>query len=302
MSSTMPWHAGARRVQERVGEAHLADRLAAGIRTEVPPDGAAFLGELPQVVVASTDADGLVWVTALTGPPGFLAVPTPDVLTIAANPGDGDPLRAALAAPAHVGLLGLEPATRTRVRLNGRSAPIDGDGDGGAGLEVALDEVFGNCPKHIVPRVVVDDEGATSSAARSTRGLDDDLAARLAAADTVFVGTTDGQGRADASHRGGPPGFVEVVDATHLRFPDYRGNSMYQTLGNVDAHPAIGLLVPDWSTGAALHLTGWAEIDFEPSPALRERFPRAPRIVTVELDGAIDRPAAFPLRWWSRPD
>ena len=88
-----------------------------------------------------------------------------------------------------------------------------------------------------------------------------------------------------------------MVDATTLRFPDYRGNSMYQTLGNLELRPAIGLLVADWTTGAALHLTGRARVDFELTDDDRRRFPRARRLITVALDAVVDRPDASPLRW-----
>ena len=293
-----PWHVGERRVQERVGEAHLADRLADGIRADVPDVAIEFLAGLPQIVLAAAAADSdvdshdQVWVTALNGPPGFLDVPRPDLLTIAARPQVDDPLAEVLAHPARVGLIALEPGTRTRVRLNGRSRPV------GGGLEVELDQVFANCPKHIHPREVVGTT-TTDPSAHLTAGpaLTDDAIRRLTTADTFFVGSTDDEGNADASHRGGPPGIIDVLDETHLRFPDFRGNSMYQTLGNLDLHPAVGLLVLDWTTGAALHLTGRAQVDYDLTPELQARFPRAQRLITVEIDGVVDRPAASPLRW-----
>jgi predicted pyridoxine 5'-phosphate oxidase superfamily flavin-nucleotide-binding protein len=286
-----PWRVGERRVQARVGETHLADRLAAGIRREIPDGAVEFLAGLRQIVLAAADDEGAVWVTALTGPFGFLDVPRPDLLTIAATPGAGDPLAGVLAGPTRVGLVGLEPATRSRVRLNGRSRPVAG------GLEVELDQVFGNCPKHIHPREVIGEAPIEPAPSAASPGLTDDQIRRLAAADTFFVGSTDDAGNADASHRGGEPGVIEVLDERHLRFPDYRGNSMYQTLGNLDVAPEIGLLVLDWATGAALHLTGRAAVDYDLTPELRARFPRAQRLITVELDGVVDRPDGSPLRW-----
>jgi hypothetical protein len=69
-------------------------------------------------------------------------------------------------------------------------------------------------------------------------------------------------GGADASHRGGNPGFVEVVDGSTLRIPDYSGNSLFNTLGNllVDAH--FGMLVPDFRDGRMLQLTGMARVNW----------------------------------------
>jgi hypothetical protein len=67
-----------------------------------------------------------------------------------------------------------------------------------------------------------------------------------------------------ARRRTGPtscnPGFIEVVDVETLRIPDYVGNSMFNTLGNLVVDPAAGLVVPDFEHGRALQLTGRAEV------------------------------------------
>ena len=64
----------------------------------------------------------------------------------------------------------------------------------------------------------------------------------------------------NASHRGGPPGFVEVVDDRTLRIPDYVGNSMLNTLGNLTVNPHAGLVVLDFGPNRTLQLTRRAEI------------------------------------------
>ena len=57
----------------------------------------------------------------------------------------------------------------------------------------------------------------------------------VAAADTFFIASAAPGGGADASHRGGNPGFVRVRDAATLEWPDYSGNTMFNTLGNITA-------------------------------------------------------------------
>ncbi|HUG84879.1 MAG TPA: hypothetical protein VMM13_09955, partial [Euzebya sp.] len=83
---TLPWHEGELAVQQRVGEADIGLRSAGAIRREVPPVAAAFLAAQPLLVIAGRDAAGMVWTSLLVEHPGFLEVPDPTTLTIAARP------------------------------------------------------------------------------------------------------------------------------------------------------------------------------------------------------------------------
>jgi predicted pyridoxine 5'-phosphate oxidase superfamily flavin-nucleotide-binding protein len=57
-----------------------------------------------------------------------------------------------------------------------------------------------------------------------------------------FLATADAQGRPDCSFKGGAPGFVRITAASELAFPDYDGNGMFKSLGNIDVNPHVGLL------------------------------------------------------------
>ncbi len=57
-----------------------------------------------------------------------------------------------------------------------------------------------------------------------------------------FVATADAEGRPDCSFKGGPPGFVRVTGDSELAFPDYDGNGMFKSLGNLAVNPQVGLL------------------------------------------------------------
>jgi predicted pyridoxine 5'-phosphate oxidase superfamily flavin-nucleotide-binding protein len=261
------YHAGEVAVQERTGERALALRLRGSmLDDELSPAVRGFLAQQRTIVVASVDGDD-VWATPLHGAPGFIAAPSDQLLRIATT----TPI-----APGPVGLLALEAATRRRVRVNG-TGWMDGDA-----LVVATEQVFGNCPKYIQRREIVATEaaGTTSSTATALTPSDRDLIER---ADTFFLATF-ADGGADASHRGGTPGFVSV-QGNRLTFPDYPGNSMYLSLGNLVANPRIGLLLVDFHTGDTLQLTGSAEVAFDP------------RAVHVTVEKAIRTPAGSPYRW-----
>ena len=82
-------------------------------------------------------------------------------------------------------------------------------------------------------------------------------------ADTAFVGSLHPARGVDASHRGGAPGFIQVVDATTLRVPDYPGNSMFMTLGNFEVDSRASLAVLDFERGRVVSFSGSARLHFE---------------------------------------
>jgi uncharacterized protein len=57
-----------------------------------------------------------------------------------------------------------------------------------------------------------------------------------------FLATADAEGRPDSSFKGGEPGFVRVTGPSELAFPDYDGNGMFKSLGNILVNPSVGLL------------------------------------------------------------
>ncbi|MFH9294153.1 pyridoxamine 5'-phosphate oxidase family protein [Streptomyces sp. NPDC017520] len=294
------YHRGEVAVQERAGLARRAASAGRAIRSDVPEVAADFLVRQSFLVVGGADERGRIWATQLTGEPGFLRVPAPDTLVIGALPPPGDPLAGLLsgagtdgAAPARVGMLGIEPATRRRMRMNGR-AVRDGDG-----LRVDLDQAVANCPKYIQVRrhrrIAPGEEAGQRLAVTDGDALTPAQQEALRAADTFFVATASDRGDADASHRGGNPGFVQVLTPRLLRWPDYAGNGMFLTLGNLELNPAAGLLVPDWDTGASLHLTGTARTVWDGDAVAR--VPGAERLVEFEVTAVREIAAASPLRW-----
>jgi len=76
-----------------------------------------------------------------------------------------------------------------------------------------------------------------------------------------FLATADADGRPDCSFKGGPRGFVRVTAPNELVFPDYDGNGMFKSLGNIDANPNVGLLFIDLEKPRRLRVNGTASVN-----------------------------------------
>lgn len=97
--------------------------------------------------------------------------------------------------------------------------------------------------------------------------------------DMFFLATVDAAGQPTCSYKGGDPGFVTVVDDRTLAFPNYDGNGMYLSMGNVAATSAVGLLFIDFERQRRMRVEGTAQIMHE--DALLARYPQAQFIVRV---------------------
>ncbi|MFX4303409.1 pyridoxamine 5'-phosphate oxidase family protein [Alicyclobacillus tolerans] len=100
----------------------------------------------------------------------------------------------------------------------------------------------------------------------------------------MFVSTADSQGNCDASFRAGEPGFVKVLDAKTLAYPEYRGNGVYASIGNILENPHIGLLFIDFFQDCiGLHVNGTAFIEEEIADL---NDPKAERWVKIKVEEA----------------
>lgn len=257
-----PWHPGERMAQMRAGTAeHMAAIGSRVIRPFMPDQHRKFFAQLPWLFVGAVDAEGWPIAAMLAGTPGFVHSPDPQHLRIDALPGADDPLAAALRPGAPLALLGIELPTRRRNRANGRVIGRDE-----TGLDMLVEQSFGNCPKYIQRRHY---QGASPRAPAPVEPLDTmDAEVRrvIAAADTSVVATyvpggADGEAAGvDVSHRGGAPGFLRVDADGAIIVPDYQGNGFFNTLGNLVANPRAGLLVVDFAAGDLLEIVGTTEI------------------------------------------
>jgi uncharacterized protein len=93
--------------------------------------------------------------------------------------------------------------------------------------------------------------------------IDEGDRAFIEARDMFFLATANAEGRPTCSYKGGDPGFVRVLDAHTLAFPNYDGNGMYLSTGNVLANAAVGMLFIDLERGHRMRLEGDASIDVD---------------------------------------
>jgi len=125
---------------------------------------------------------------------------------------------------------------------------------------------------------------ALGTAERAERFYDDQVCDRLvpsmqefvARMSMAFVATADAHGECDSTLRAGPPGFLRVLDERHVAWPEYRGNGVMASLGNISENPHVGLLMVDFTDDViGLHVNGSARVVED--AALRREHPDLPR-------------------------
>ena len=110
----------------------------------------------------------------------------------------------------------------------------------------------------------------------------DDDRAFIGRSAMFFIVTADAAGHPDCSYKGGLPGFVQVLDERTLAIPDYDGNGMYRSWGNVQVNPHVGLLFLDFEQPRRLRVNGSASIALD--DPLREAFPGCVFVVRVHAE------------------
>ncbi|SNT04199.1 hypothetical protein SAMN05216276_102294 [Streptosporangium subroseum] len=281
-------HVGELAVQRRAG-VRAGEWGSARTRPEIPPAAAEFIERQRMLVIGASGRDERLWATALTGAEGFTRAVDERTIVIDALPGEHDPLAGlAEGSEAEIGMIAIEPRTRRRMRVNGQVARKGGL------LVVHTEQTYANCPKYIQARDITEEPAGppVAGGSSSARTFTGEHRAWIESADTFFVATRAPGLGTDLSHRGGNPGFVRVVGERRLVWPDYVGNSMYMTLGNLELDESCGLLFLDWDSGDALHLTGRARVGWDPG-----EVPGAQRMVEFELDLAVHVRGSSPLRW-----
>jgi predicted pyridoxine 5'-phosphate oxidase superfamily flavin-nucleotide-binding protein len=289
----VPFHDGEIAVQTRAGVREDAEQVSGVLSPCLKPAAIEFLRP-QQIAIASTiAADGRIWASLLTGLPGF--VQAIDAQTIQINPFSHQNSSSAIhTLPRHsqIGLLVIDLSNRRRLRLNGTVIMQQKDI-----LQIQIQQAFFNCPKYIQTRfleaTVIAELRSPEIQTRLTLNAGDRIS--IAQTDTFFIASAHPDAGADASHRGGYPGFVQVVNSHTLLFPDYSGNNMFQTLGNLVVNPKAGLLLIDFEQGHTLQLAGEAAILWE-TEQLAD-FAGAQRLIQFSIEQIRETRNATPLRW-----
>jgi ferredoxin-NADP reductase/predicted pyridoxine 5'-phosphate oxidase superfamily flavin-nucleotide-binding protein len=332
---SMPFHEGEVAVQKLLGShEHVMTYAPKFIRPFMPEQHRDFFEAQPFVVVAARDTQGCMWSTLLaSGKNRIMTSPDPKTLLLDNNakPVAGDALEGALVPGIDLGMIAIEFATKRRNRVNGRL--IESSPHNSSILHFQVDQCFGNCPQYIKPRqwwiprenaeAVVKEANnqrehlngscypepssslTLSSSTLRTKHLSESQITFIKQAETIFLATgyrgvgDDPRYGNDASHRGGPPGFVLVGDSKTLILPDFAGNNHYNTIGNLQMDPRIGITFPDYETGAMVQVTGTAIVNFDKRQAA-ESFPGAQRLIEISIDEVVQVPeGSIPIRWTS---
>lgn len=256
------YHQGEREIQKRVGEERMADANGRVIADSIIKGAINFIEKQPMAIVSSVDHRNNVWASLLIGDYGFVSVHDPKNLSFKKELVHSDPndlFYGNISGNATIGTLFIELETRRRFRINGTISATKNK------LDLLVEEAYPNCPKYIQQRVISAPEGFRKTDAEKTLGkaLTAPIKEWIQSADTFFVGSQSAAKKLDVSHRGGQQGFVGILDNHTLKIPDYQGNSMYNTLGNILQNPNTGLLFIDFKNKRTLQLTGTSEILFD---------------------------------------
>jgi uncharacterized protein len=115
--------------------------------------------------------------------------------------------------------------------------------------------------------------------------LNDPMIEFIGRQEMVWIATADGRGECDCSFRAGPPGFVQVLDARTIRYPEYRGNGVMASLGNICENPHVGMVFLDLDRERiGLHVNGRARIVEADDHGVQR--PRVERWVEVRVQEA----------------
>lgn len=285
------FHSGEIAVQTRAGVRDIAQRVSRVISSTLPPNVQYFLEIQSMVVIGSVDSNNRVQASVLTGNPGFIQALDERTIRIDAMTFDGDPLIENLKKRNEIGILAIDLVNRHRLKIKGEAQIKNGI------IYVTVKRAYAQCPKYIQAREAgsIPSESLTRQNIQHSENLSNDLQKFIATSDTFFIATYHEESGIDVSHRGGNPGFIKVLNQNKIVFPDYSGNSMFNTLGNISVNPGASLLFIDFQNGGTIQLTGEANIIWDGDRVLE--FAGAERLVEFEICGVVHTSDAVPLKW-----
>ena len=256
------FHDGELAVQRRLGKARAASRLRGMVSSLIFPGIAPFIESQSMIFVGSTDATGQPWASAFYGEYGFLRVPngTEIILDLKKlQSPKSDVFFDNIEANPEVGILFIQSESRTRFRVNGKVTREESI------IRVHVGESYGNCPKYIQAGKLHLDNSSPTDSGTVTKGtiLQQKELDLISRSNTFYVSSRSEDGRTDTSHRGGGDGFVSITPNGSLLIPDYPGNNLFNTLGNIHQYPRTGLVFMDHKTGTVLQLAGEAKILYD---------------------------------------
>ncbi|KAH7371470.1 hypothetical protein BKA64DRAFT_689894 [Cadophora sp. MPI-SDFR-AT-0126] len=279
-SRSLPWNEGEKEMTKIM---HVSGQGNPNSPFLSPGAGYMIQGA-PLLALGTLDDQDRPWTTIWGGDPGFgrpvaknvVGVKTvvdrrfdPVVETLLGGADEGEIVKAE-GEGRMVGGLTIDLESRMRVKLHGHmiAGAMEGNGDGEKSvgkmqLVVSINKSVGNCPKYLNSKRIIPFTPEPKLISDSPQ-LPPEALALLDKADMFFMSSSDGSEDVDTNHRGGPAGFVRVISNEEsgavIVYPEYSGNRMYETLGNLKMNPLAGITVPNFDTGDVLYLTGQTEI------------------------------------------
>ncbi len=302
-SEGSPFHKGEQAIHTRFGtKERLEQQGKRFIRDYLIPQHQKFFENLTYLIVGTVDKAGNPWASILVGKPGFISILSDRSIRVTAEILLGDPLVNIVTEGIDIGLLGIELSNRRRNRLNGVVTHKKDNS-----FEVQVGQSFGNCPKYIQVRTYDSTEPDPQAPQLVTEltsfsALEKEI---IASSDTLFITTAYQNSDAglakgvDVSHRGGKPGFVRIDNNQTLTLPDFSGNCLFNTFGNLEVNPQAGILFIDFQKGDLLYLTGKAEVIWSGDEI--SLYPGAERLFRFYLDKGFLVKNSLPFRW-SNPE
>ena len=282
----LDWHEGERQMHHLLKVPEYDNPVSPGLT----PQAAFGLQKFPLLAIGTLDEHGRPWTSLWGGDSGFSSplgggiVGVRTAVDINNDPvvksllggkgGDGESFKAEGEGQVVSGLA-IDLMARKRVKIAGRFIAgsfkaVDSDedrpgtrGEADAQAVIRITESLGNCPKYLNKRLItpapLDPEPQDPSPILSEEALD-----LLKKADMFFMSSSQAGKTMDTNHRGGPSGFARVIsnskEGAEIIWPEYSGNRLYQSLGNLMVTPQAGLTFPDYENGNVLYLTGKTEI------------------------------------------
>ncbi|MEL6460262.1 MAG: pyridoxamine 5'-phosphate oxidase family protein [Cyanobacteria bacterium J06621_15] len=290
----MSYHSGEIAVQNQAGVGDEAQKLSSVLHNCIPSKAKEFLSKQYFAAVSSVDKNGKVWADFLLGKPGFIEVLNEQKVQINPISTANNLLYQNLLNNPQIGILVIDLENRRRLRINGK-AQIDNQNQ--KTINIEINQVFFNCPKYIQKRHLetskITSENQSETFHKTT--LSDSDKNSISQSDTFFIASYHPEIGADASHRGGNPGFVKITSGNKLIFPDYAGNNMFQTFGNFAINPNAGILFIDFENGHTLQLTGKAKIVWDAID--KNEFPGAERLVEFDIEEILEIRNAINWNW-----
>ncbi|MBR9863575.1 MAG: oxidoreductase [Rhodobacteraceae bacterium] len=294
----------------------VSDGIPHYISSDMPRQHADFFAGLSYLPLATLDQHGRPWVSLLVtrsdnDPSVGITVSGGNTTDILAETNPFDPFAQALQqAPATGDTkrlfagVGIDFANRRRNKIAGAISHASIEDTGKVRLRLLSDQHLGNCPKYITLRKLAHIQRKAKlsfdGSDTITSALPEAAKTVVDRASTVFLATkhiapdnaSDIQTDMGVNHRGGAPGFTRIYEendgdqiTTYLALPDHSGNRFYQSLGNVETDPQVGLVFPDFITGHVLYVTGEAKnlLD-DDAEAL---MPRTNLLSRIKVTGAV---------------